>query len=106
MRHAVLLAVGKYADEIAGFSAQEGPRAEFCEIAKFLQADVHSYVSGTAERGAWFRWIFQSRKLWGSALNIALHRNRYDQLYATGEDIGFRAALLLNSSDGKGKWFA
>jgi len=103
MRHAVLLAVGKYADEIAGFSAQEGPRTEFCEIAKFLQADVHSYVSATAERGAWFRWIFQSRKLWGSALNIALHRNRYDRLYATGEDIGFRAALLLRLLGWQGK---
>ena len=95
MRHAVLLAVGKYADEKAGFSTQEGPRAEFCEIANFLQADIHSYVSGAAERGAWFQWIFKSKKLWGSAFNIALHRHRYDRLYATGEDIGFRAALLL-----------
>jgi glycosyltransferase involved in cell wall biosynthesis len=103
MRHAVLLAVGKYADEKAGFSSQEGPRSEFCEIAKFLQADIHSYVSGAAERGAWFRRFFQSKKLWGSAFNIALHRNRYDRLYATGEDIGFRAALLLKLLGWRGR---
>jgi glycosyltransferase involved in cell wall biosynthesis len=95
MRHAVLLAIGKYADEKAGFSAQEGPRTEFCEIAKVLRADIHSYASGAAKRGAWFRWLFRSRKIWGSAFNIALYRNRYDRIYATGEDIGFRAALLL-----------
>ncbi len=95
MRHAVLLAVGKYPDEKAGFSSQDGPRPEFAEIAKFLNADIHSYVSGAAERGTWFQWMFRSRKLWGSALNIALYRSRYDRLYATGEDIGFRAAMLL-----------
>jgi glycosyltransferase involved in cell wall biosynthesis len=103
MRHAVLLAIGKYADEKAGFGAQEGPRPEFCEIAKSLQADIHSYVSGTAERGPWFAWIFQSRKLWGSAFNIALRGSRYDRLYATGEDIGFRAALLLRLLGWQGK---
>jgi glycosyltransferase involved in cell wall biosynthesis len=103
MRHAVLLAVGKYADEKAGFTSQEGPRPEFAEIAKFLNADIHSYVSGAAERGAWFEWMFRSKKLWGSALNIALYRNRYDRLYATGEDIGFRAALLLKLFGWQGK---
>jgi glycosyltransferase involved in cell wall biosynthesis len=103
MRHSVLLAVGKYVDEKAGFSSQEGPRLEFAEIAKFLNADIHSYVSGAAERGSWFKWMFRSRKLWGSALNIALYRNRYDRLYATGEDIGFRAALLLKLLGWKGK---
>jgi glycosyltransferase involved in cell wall biosynthesis len=103
MRHAVLLAVGKYADEKAGFSAQEGPRAEFCEIAKFLEADIHSYVSATAERGPWFQSIFTFKKLWGSAFNIALHSRRYDRLYATGEDIGFRAALLLKLFGWQGK---
>src|ERR1700730_17607070 len=103
MRHAVLLAVGKYADEKAGFGTQEGPRAEFCEIAIFLEADIHSYVSATAERGPWFQSIFRFKKLWGSALNIALHRHRYDRLYATGEDIGFRAALLLRLLGWQGK---
>jgi glycosyltransferase involved in cell wall biosynthesis len=103
MRHAILLAVGKYADEKAGFSTQEGPRTEFCEIAKFLQADIHSYVSGAAKRGAWFRWIFQTKKLWGSALNIAFLRSRYDRIYATGEDIGFRAALLLKLFGWRGR---
>jgi hypothetical protein len=63
MRHAVLLAVGKYADEKAGFSAQEGPRTEFCEIASFLGADIHSYVSAAAERGSWFKSIFRSKQL-------------------------------------------
>jgi glycosyltransferase involved in cell wall biosynthesis len=102
MRHAVLLAVGKYADEKAGFSNQEGPRTEFCEIAQFLEADIHSYVSATAERGPWFL-IFRFKRLWGSALNITIHRNRYDRLYATGEDIGFRAALLLKLFGWQGK---
>jgi hypothetical protein len=95
MRHAVLLAIGKWADEKARFSTQEGPRTEFCEIAKVLRADIHSYASGAAKRGAWFRWLFRSRKIRGSAFNIALYRNRYGRIYATGEDIGFRAALLL-----------
>jgi hypothetical protein len=103
MRHAVLLAIGKYADEKAGFSAQEGPRTEFCEIAKVLRADIHSYASGAAKRGAWFRWLFRSRKIWGSAFSIALYRNRYDRIYATGEDIGFRAALLLKLLGWRGK---
>jgi glycosyltransferase involved in cell wall biosynthesis len=103
MRHAVLLAVGKYSDEKAGFSNQDGPRAEFCEIARYLEADIHSYVSAAAERGPWFRSIFRSKKLWGSAFNIALRRTQYDRLYVTGEDIGFRAALLLRLLGWHGK---
>jgi hypothetical protein len=76
VRHAVLLAVGKYPHEKAGFSAQEGPRTEFCEIAKFLQAGIHSYVSGAAERGAWFRRRFQSKNYGGrpSAKQIQIAR--------------------------------
>jgi glycosyltransferase involved in cell wall biosynthesis len=103
MRHAVLLAVGKYSDEKAGFSNQEGPRAEFCEIARYLEADIHSYVSAAAVRGPWFRSIFGSKQLWGSAFNIALLRKQYDRLYVTGEDIGFRAALLLRLLGWHGK---
>jgi glycosyltransferase involved in cell wall biosynthesis len=103
MRHAVLLAVGKYSDEKAGFSSQEGPRTEFCEIAHFLKADIHSYVSAIAERGPWFQSIFRTRQLWGSALNIVIRRNQYDRIYVTGEDIGFRAALLLRLVGWRGK---
>jgi hypothetical protein len=45
MLRAVLLAIGNYADEKADFGAQEGPRAEFCEIANLVHADIHSYAS-------------------------------------------------------------
>ncbi|RUO99388.1 glycosyltransferase family 4 protein [Hyphomicrobium sp.] len=95
MNFAVLLAKGKFVDELAGFRREDGPRKEFVEIATALNADVSSYTSAAARRGSWFTRIFQSRPAWGSAADMALRIGRYKRVYVTGEEVGFRLALFL-----------
>lgn len=95
MKYAVLLAKGKFADELAGFRVNDGPRKEFVEIALALDADLTSYTSAAARRGRWFERLFQSRPAWGSAADMALRINRYRRVYVTGEEVGFRLALFL-----------
>src|ERR1700719_4809928 len=74
MRHAVLLAIGNYADEKADFGAQEGPRAEFCEIANLVHADIHSYASA----------VYFVRNNFGIGRRYCTLG--YDRIYATAEN--------------------
>ncbi len=102
MRHAVLLGKGKYADEIAGFSAEEGPRKEFVEIALATSARILSLMSGTAYRDAWCRRLFGRVANIGSAVKFALSSRHFDSCYVTGEDIGIPVAILLKMLGWKG----
>lgn len=95
MRYAVLLGKGRFADEFAGFQVEGEPRREFVELARALDADVSSYTSASYRRASWFKWLFEARPLWGSAIDMALRITRYRRVYVTGEDVGFRLALLL-----------
>jgi glycosyltransferase involved in cell wall biosynthesis len=95
MRYGVVLGRGRYPDEIAGFSAQEGPRLEFVAIAQALCADVLSYTSAAARRGALFRAAFDRRPEWGSAVDAFSRIDNYDRFYCTGEDVSLRIGLLL-----------
>jgi glycosyltransferase involved in cell wall biosynthesis len=95
VNYAVLLGKGRFADEFTGFQAEGEPRRDFVELARALNADLSSYTSAAYRRGSWFRWLFEERPLWGSALDMALRISRYQRVYVTGEDIGFRLALLL-----------
>lgn len=102
MRHAVLLGKGKYANEIAGFSAEEGPRKEFIEIALATNARVLSLMSGDDSRDAWFRRLFRRFANIGSAFKFSLSSRNFDSCYVTGEDIGIPAAILLKMLGWKG----
>jgi glycosyltransferase involved in cell wall biosynthesis len=95
VNYAVLLGKGRFADEFAGFQAEGEPRKDFIEVARALSAEVSSYSSATYRRGSWFKRLFESRPLWGSAIDMALRISRYRRVYVTGEDVGFRLAILL-----------
>jgi hypothetical protein len=94
MKFAVVLGRGKYADEFAGFQAEDGPRKEFVELARVLNADILSFSSASARRGAWYRFIFRRSTAWGSAFETASRFAKYKAVYVTGEDVGFRLAIL------------
>jgi len=97
MKYAVLLGKGRYPDELTGFLKEDGPRKDFIEVARRLDADVISYTSAAARRGGWFKRLFASRPLWGAAVEMALRISPYRRVYVTGEDIGFRLGLLLRA---------
>lgn len=103
MRCAIVLAEGKYADELSGYAAEDGPRLEFVEIARSLDADVISYTSALAARGRLFGSLFGRFKKVGSAVNAALLARRYDRLYVTTEGVGLPLAILLKAMGWKGK---
>ncbi|MGJ7522954.1 glycosyltransferase [Variovorax sp. LT1P1] len=103
MRCAIVLGEGKYEDEFAGYSGEPGPRLEFIEIAKALDADVISYCSAAASRGAPFTSLFGRYKKVGSAMNAAMLAANYDRLYVTAEGVGLPLAILLKARRWKGK---
>src|ERR1700735_1882783 len=95
MKFAIVLGGGKYADELAGFQAEAGPRREFVEVARLLNADIISFSSASRRHGPWYRLLFRRRVAWGSAFETALRILNYHSVYVTGEDVGFRLAILL-----------
>lgn len=94
-KHAILLGKGRYADEFAGFSGQDGPRPEFIAIAQKTRADIFSYTSAAARRNKLFGKIFSRRPAIGAAWDFALNARRYDSCYVTGEDIALPLAAML-----------
>ena len=103
MRCAVVLGEGKYANEFDGYSSEVGPRLEFIEIARRLNADVISYSSAAATRKTPFTTLFGRYKKVGSAMNAAMLANHYDRIYITAEGVGLPLALLLKARRWKGK---
>ncbi len=102
MRHVVLLGKGRYANEMDGFSAEEGPRKEFIEIARVTNARILSLMSDDDPRDAWLRRIFRRFANIGSAVKFALSSGKFDSCYVTDEDIGIPAAILLKMLGWKG----
>src|SRR3954454_5536249 len=97
MRSAIVLGEGKYADEFFGYSKEEGPRLEFIQLAKALDADVISYASAAANRGGVFRTLFGGNKKVGSAVNAAMLARNYDRIYVTADGVGLPLAILLKT---------
>jgi glycosyltransferase involved in cell wall biosynthesis len=77
-------------------AAGEEPRREYLELARRIQADILDYGSVATTRLRSVRW---ARRLGGPRIALALlgfvHRNEYEQIYATGEDVAIPLVPLL-----------
>lgn len=105
MRSAVLLGKGRYADEIRGFEAEDGPRTEFITVARRIDAKVFSFATARSERSALFGRLFGRKPVIGSVVNFVMQAGSIDRCYVTGEDIGIIAAILLRLRRWQGKLY-
>lgn len=103
LRHVVLVGQGRFDATASPPSPDEGPRAEFIEIARALDCPIASYDDGVDRLGRAFALLFGRTKLWGSAVATALTASRYDRIYVTGEDLGLRLAMLLRARRWRGR---
>src|SRR5205085_9430687 len=71
------------------------PRAEYLELQKATGAELVDFHAVEASGSRIVRQALQcGGHLWGLAALGMLRRNQFDDLYATGEDIGIRLAVL------------
>lgn len=82
----------------------EEPRAEYLELARRVSAPILDFHSVEASP----HWTVaqvnrRAGKYWGLALLGALRRKEFDNIYATGEDVGIPLAMLLSAARCYGK---
>jgi glycosyltransferase involved in cell wall biosynthesis len=84
-------------------SQDAGPHLEFLALAAALNAQLVSYDDLSQLTAPWFAKLFKSKPIIGAALAGFLKRKEFDVIYATGEDLGLRLALLLKMTRWSGR---
>src|SRR5687768_11290547 len=77
----------------------EEPRAEYLALQRATGAELVDFHSVEASSSMLVKQALKrGDHLWGLAALGVMRRREFDQLYATGEDIGIRLAMMLKAA--------
>jgi glycosyltransferase involved in cell wall biosynthesis len=86
-----------------GKGGDEHPRTDLSEMLRVLDAKIFNFDDVDASTHPLVRAARARGRYWGLATLGILHRNEFDNIYATGEDIGMPLAVLLHATRCYGK---
>jgi glycosyltransferase involved in cell wall biosynthesis len=86
-----------------GEGGGEHPRTDLSEMLRVLDAKIFNFNDVAASTHPLVRAARSRGRYWGLAMLGVLHRNEFDNIYATGEDIGMPLAVLLHATRCYGK---
>lgn len=86
-----------------GNGGGEHPRTDLSEMLRILDAKLFNFGDVAESTHPLVRAARSRGRYWGLAMLGVLHRNEYDNIYATGEDIGMPLAVLLHATRCYGK---
>ena len=96
-RSLLLLAKRPAPDLRARIAAGEEPRAEYLELAARLNAELVDFHDVDQSTHPLVRLARRLGPHWGLAALGALRHHEFDDLYATGEDVGIPLAIMLRA---------
>lgn len=96
-RTLLLLAKRPASDLRQRISAGEEPRAEYLELAARLNAELVDFHDVDRATHPLVRFARRLGPRWGLAALGALRHREFDDIYATGEDVGIPLAMMLRA---------
>jgi glycosyltransferase involved in cell wall biosynthesis len=79
------------------------PRSDLSEMSRVLNATIFNFDDVAKSTHPLVRAARSRDRYWGLAVLGILHRNEFDNIYATGEDIGMPLGALLHATSCYGK---